>query len=224
MNTQESLRERLEHMLRGADAQLVSQQAARQERMTPIQARMKRFDSLARSWIEEIILPDLQTLAQLFPNSTPPVDFGRAHRASVTFARNDEFPAHARADVSITHDPNLVNARVVFSPTIIPILMNYQPESSVEIGLDEPDTARLRTFEDGVAQFVSDYLRVRDPDSRYQQDNLVTDPVCGMRFRRMDAAASVEREGTTYFFCVTECRDRFLLDPEGYSGRATVRP
>jgi Cu+-exporting ATPase len=37
-----------------------------------------------------------------------------------------------------------------------------------------------------------------------------TDPVCGMQVDPATAAATAERDGTTYWFCSTGCRDAFL--------------
>lgn len=47
----------------------------------------------------------------------------------------------------------------------------------------------------------------------------VTDPVCGMEFRREEAVATVEHSGTVYFFCTEACRKQFEKEPERY-----VRP
>jgi adenylate cyclase len=51
---------------------------------------------------------------------------------------------------------------------------------------------------------------------------MVTDPVCGMRIDTADAAASVEYEGETYYFCSTLCRDAFLSDPASVSTTTRV--
>jgi Cu+-exporting ATPase len=47
----------------------------------------------------------------------------------------------------------------------------------------------------------------------------VTDPVCGMSVTPALAVASVERSGHTYYFCSTQCRDRFVQDPTYYLDR-----
>jgi P-type Cu+ transporter len=47
---------------------------------------------------------------------------------------------------------------------------------------------------------------------------IVTDPVCGMRIDPEDAAATVEHDGKTYYFCSEVCRDVFVADPDSYSG------
>jgi len=43
-----------------------------------------------------------------------------------------------------------------------------------------------------------------------------TDPVCGMKVEELDAAATTEREGTTYYFCSVDCKEEFESDPESY--------
>jgi Cu+-exporting ATPase len=47
---------------------------------------------------------------------------------------------------------------------------------------------------------------------------MVTDPVCGMRIDRDDAAATAEHRGTTYYFCSQACHDTFAAAPGSYAG------
>jgi P-type Cu+ transporter len=52
------------------------------------------------------------------------------------------------------------------------------------------------------------------------------DPVCGMTVEHETAAATHVHKGTTYYFCCTSCRDRFVADPaawlDGGTGAATA--
>jgi len=45
----------------------------------------------------------------------------------------------------------------------------------------------------------------------------VTDPVCGMSVDPARAAASVEHEGRTYYFCSKGCAATFTADPRHYA-------
>lgn len=45
----------------------------------------------------------------------------------------------------------------------------------------------------------------------------VTDPVCGMTVDPAKAAASVEHEGRTYYFCSKHCAATFTAKPESYA-------
>ena len=50
----------------------------------------------------------------------------------------------------------------------------------------------------------------------------VTDPVCGMQLLPEKAAAKVDYQGQTYYFCAEACRKQFEAEPERYvaeSGR-----
>jgi Cu+-exporting ATPase len=47
-------------------------------------------------------------------------------------------------------------------------------------------------------------------------DDLVTDPVCGMKIAPADSVTSLEHEGKTYYFCSQDCADSFSESPEDY--------
>lgn len=44
----------------------------------------------------------------------------------------------------------------------------------------------------------------------------VHDPVCGMDIDAEGAAARLEHDGTTYYFCCDGCRTTFEKDPSRY--------
>jgi YHS domain-containing protein len=45
---------------------------------------------------------------------------------------------------------------------------------------------------------------------------MVIDPVCQMEFDPAQAAATLTYGDEIYFFCSTECRDRFLAEPSSW--------
>lgn len=47
-------------------------------------------------------------------------------------------------------------------------------------------------------------------------DEKVIDPVCGMEIRPVDAAATEEHDGRTFYFCSESCHQAFLADPHRY--------
>jgi Cu+-exporting ATPase len=47
-------------------------------------------------------------------------------------------------------------------------------------------------------------------------DKVHTDPVCGMDVSEENAAAKSHHDGQTYYFCSTQCKERFDLKPEDY--------
>jgi len=48
---------------------------------------------------------------------------------------------------------------------------------------------------------------------------MVTDPVCNMTIEPDRAAAKVEYQGTTYYFCSDGCHKAFTAAPEKYLPR-----
>ena len=48
----------------------------------------------------------------------------------------------------------------------------------------------------------------------------VKDPVCGMDVETATAAGRTEYEGETYYFCGSNCKKKFDLDPEQYLGKS----
>jgi putative ABC transport system ATP-binding protein len=45
---------------------------------------------------------------------------------------------------------------------------------------------------------------------------MATDPVCGMTVERETAAATLDFDGITYYFCAKGCRDEFLASPHQF--------
>ena len=53
-----------------------------------------------------------------------------------------------------------------------------------------------------------------------EESSKMTDPVCGMTVEPATAAASVEHEGHTYYFCGKGCAKSFTADPGKYTNAA----
>ena len=46
---------------------------------------------------------------------------------------------------------------------------------------------------------------------------MALDPVCGMEVSESDAPARSEFEGKTYYFCATECKEKFDANPKQFA-------
>ena len=46
---------------------------------------------------------------------------------------------------------------------------------------------------------------------------MAKDPVCGMEVEKGDAVATVDHDGSTYYFCSKGCAEEFEENPEDYS-------
>lgn len=47
----------------------------------------------------------------------------------------------------------------------------------------------------------------------------VFDVVCGMELDMENVRHSFEHEGREYYFCSDKCKERFVEDPDTYTGR-----
>jgi Cu+-exporting ATPase len=43
------------------------------------------------------------------------------------------------------------------------------------------------------------------------------DPVCGMQVDEMQAKATAQHQGRTFYFCSPECRQQFQQEPDRYA-------
>ncbi|MBS1246042.1 MAG: copper-transporting ATPase [Proteobacteria bacterium] len=50
---------------------------------------------------------------------------------------------------------------------------------------------------------------------------MATDPVCGMTVEEKSAAGKAMHAGKAYYFCSTQCHDKFVADPVRYGGAVT---
>lgn len=46
---------------------------------------------------------------------------------------------------------------------------------------------------------------------------MAVDPVCGKQVEEEEAAAGLEQEGETYYFCSRKCMQKFKNDPGAYA-------
>jgi YHS domain-containing protein len=60
-------------------------------------------------------------------------------------------------------------------------------------------------------------LRLVESDGR---NEMAVDPVCGMQVDEEEAAAGLEYEGETYYFCSRGCMAKFKNDPQAYAKKA----
>jgi YHS domain-containing protein len=82
--------------------------------------------------------------------------------------------------------------------------------------LDEVDENNVAAWvEARILHFVDTYLRL-ETSNHHQEENMVTDPVCGMCVNKAFAPAQATHGGKTYYFCVPECHARFVENPERY--------
>lgn len=218
MSSPDILRSRIEELVQAAKARRGERRATVEQEMTAMEQWQARLDAFAEEWLEKVVLPKLRTLSEAFPNSTMPAHLPSSPLASLVLARNDEFPASVQVDVGLVPDLTHRRSCLTFDVRIVPVLMDYAKGSSIEIDIEAPDRIAIESFlDEQMVDFVKDYLRINEPDSPYQRDRQVTDPVCGMTFTRAEAAGAAEYGHRTYYFCAPRCHERFEATPQRYA-------
>ncbi len=216
---------RVSTLVGAAEARREARERERARVMERIEGRVGRFEQLAVQLLANTVRPRLEVLLRMFDHAGPLEVLHGGYGLAVPFAHTDDFPAHARVEVSLTHDIECTSAWCTFSPSIIPILMDYDRDVSIDVNLEAPDLTRLEEFLDGrIERFVASYLSLREPESMYQRDLRVLDPVCGMTIRRVDAHAHLDHGGHRVFFCTDACRQRYEADPGRYEWKPTRAP
>jgi Cu+-exporting ATPase len=63
---------------------------------------------------------------------------------------------------------------------------------------------------------------MKQKEAALKVNQLARDPVCGMSVDPQAAAASIDYQGKSYFFCSRSCAQKFQADPESYLARAST--
>jgi P-type Cu+ transporter len=108
--------------------------------------------------------------------------------------------AMAASSLSVVANANRLRG---FKPSAIPDNVRVPPtDPVVEIGRDQEKAHEMKEHE----------MSEKSPKA--------TDPVCGMTVDPSTAAASVEHQDRTYYFCLKGCAASFNADPDQYASAA----
>lgn len=179
------------------------------------EARLRsRFKVLANRLVAEIIAPRLNVVASSFPDAACSID---TDTSTGVLRLNTDDRYRARVDICFGVALAGQDAVAVYSrPTIIPILMDVPSEERVVVPLDLVDDEVIASFiENQLERFFVAYFALEQIEA-YRPLARVIDPVCGMEISRVDAAESVRYMGRDFYFCVAQCKERFLGDPTRY--------
>lgn len=108
-----------------------------------------------------------------------------------------------------TTDQDIRKLILNYDLEIIPILMQFDSHSTLEMPLDAIDyEAAVRWADERIISFVQTYVALHE-NQYYLQDQMVTDPVSGTTFPKLAAGAKLERDGHTYYFVSEQTRREF---------------
>jgi YHS domain-containing protein len=123
-------------------------------------------------------------------------------------------------ELGVFHDAEIRNIILHCDTEILPVFFKYTPHQQTIQPLETVDLGKVAEWtEQCLNEFVDTYLQLEHSD-QYQQDTLVTDPVCGARIRKMMAGSKHEYHGVLYYFCTAACETIFAEAPGQYVAHA----
>jgi YHS domain-containing protein len=190
----------LEEKFKKAQAEQVQ---AYQERQKRLQQLSQVFDRLREVWRPrlEVLVKKFGDRVQVTPRLVP-------SSREATFEFQSKL-ARIRLKFSATTDRDITKVILSYDLDIIPVLLRFDAHSEVEFPLDAVDPeAVARWVDDRIVSFVKTYLSLHEED-HYLKDEMVEDPVVGVRFPKFAAGATLEWKGQTYYFVGEETRREF---------------
>lgn len=171
------------------------------------QQRLAEFGKLLDR-LRGTIVPRLETLAARFGEKVKVTPSVKPTEREATFEVDSPL-ACIKLRISAATDQDV--RKLVFSSDleIIPMLMEYDRRDTIEFPLERVDEAQLTAWlDERIISFVRTYLKLHE-NQYYLRDEMVEDPVAGVRFPRYAAGAKLERDGKTYYFIGEETRRHF---------------
>jgi YHS domain-containing protein len=188
--------------------------------MTEHDRRLNQFKAVAKRLLHKVIFPRLKVLEGLFSNARLTLGGERTvHRCECAFDRTPEYPATTKLSITVLPDDAIKSAVIHYKLEILPVYFEFDHEDEFVFSLDELKEQSVATWLDAkLLAFTDTYLKLQLVP-QYQEENIVVDPVCGMRINKTAATASMEHDGKAYYFCVDECQQKFIQDPMRYLAR-----
>ena len=220
MNELDPLEARLDAMLRSAEEQRVQWQQHAHERMRENEEKTGRFNKVAVALMAAVIRPRMELVVRKFKNASLVAgDASAAYRCACTFDHTTQFPASTRLEFAVGPNDPLEHLVISYHLEILPVFISFKGMDQIAFSLNAVDEKVAAAWiDDRLADFTAAYLQLETAKA-YQQDNMETDPVCGMPVNKNWAAAQIEYGGRTYFFCIEDCRRQFAAEPERYAAK-----
>jgi YHS domain-containing protein len=190
----------VEAKMKKLQAEHVEEHKQRQQRLEELG---KVFDQLSAIWTPrlELLVKKFGDRVQATPRITPAV-------REATFDFQSRL-ARVRLKFSATTDRDVKKVILSYHLEIIPVLMRFKPHDEVEFPLTAVDKeAAAKWIDDRIVEFIQAYFSLGENDI-YLKDQMVEDPIAHVRFPKFAAAATLERQGKTFYFIGEESRREF---------------
>ncbi len=186
-----------------------------EKHMALVGGRRERFEEMASRMNDAVIQPRLETIASYFSNACLTKDEPAGH-CSCWFGYCERFPASTKVSFVVGHDVHFEHVALCYEASMMPVFIKLNERDKLTLPFDDVSDAAVAVWvEKRLLEFLDVYLRIDRGRDDFHED-ASTDPVCGMRISRSDAAASESYRGHPYFFCSRECQERFAKEPSAY--------
>ncbi|MCA9248965.1 MAG: YHS domain-containing protein [Planctomycetales bacterium] len=183
--------------------------------MAGVRSRRQRFEQLGSEFSETVIRPRLECVASQFSNAGP-VQIDPSGVCLCWFGFCERFPASTKVEFAMEHDVRFEKLIVVCKMYMMPDFVGFSEQDRLTVSLEAVEDRSIAAWvEERLLEFVDGYLQIDRGAVDFDED-VVTDPVCGMRINRSSAVANNSYEGHPYFFCSQACQAAFSENPSRY--------
>lgn len=196
---------------------VASKRTEQKSAMTEADAWRDRFNRAAEALFSEILNPRLSFVSAELEGVVYEATRD-LHHGTLKFNQDERYAATVRLHFSIEpHEQS--GLTLVSRPEIVPLLVTVGLER-LGFPIEQIDNdAATQFIQEQIVRFLAMYESLADIPG-YHIPSLVKDPVCGMEINRSEAVAKEAYYGRNFFFCVSDCHQRFVQDPERYARKA----
>jgi YHS domain-containing protein len=192
--------EALEEKAKKFQSEQAEQDKQRQKRL---QQLATVFDQLRDAW-----RPRLDLLVKKFGDRVQTTPRILPSTREVTFEFQSRL-ARVRLKFSAFTDRDVQKVILSCYLEIVPVLIRFKPHDEIEFPLDAVDKEAAATWiDDRIVDFVQAYLAMGENEI-YLKEQMVEDPIAHVRFPKVAAVTTLERQGQKLYFISEETRREF---------------
>jgi YHS domain-containing protein len=208
--SQNDLSCRLDAVIEEAHGRVKAFQTEAEQSRQEVRQRFQKFLPIAER-IAAIARVKLEQLRERLKFEVTPSLFqtDRLYSRSVTLDVKSELASVIKLAFKLSHDSDVRHIFLDYELEIIPVFFRFNPHNQLEMKLEAFDEKAVgKWLDDCLVEFANAYLELHST-KQYQERALVSDTVAGISFPKHYAAATLDHDGSTYYFISDETRREF---------------
>src|SRR5579864_296019 len=204
------LSRRLDAVIEEAHGRVKAFQSEAEQSRQDVRKRFESFLPIAER-IVAIARVKLEQLRERLKFEVTPslLQTERLYSRSVTLNVKSELASVIKLAFKLTHDSDVTHIFLDYDLEVVPIFFRFNPHNQLQIPTEAyDDTTVEKWLDDCLVEFASAYLELHST-KQYQERVLVSDTVAGITFPKHYAAATLDHDGSTYYFISDETRREF---------------